>query len=478
MLWICVHFPQLALDVFHPASDMPVAIETRRQVWLATETARASGVRSGISIPSALGMCPTLQVRLRDPALEQRTLARTALLAYQFTPHITQAEPDCVLLEVQSSLRLFGSCEALLAQLQQVLAAEDLHYTLACFPTARGAIVLARSALELNQAGIFPLEALDGCPLSASELPATQIDRLQGMGLDRLGQLFALPSAALGKRLGQGSLLYLQQLRGLHPDLRPHYSPPPSFESDLEFGHEVEHQEALLFPLKRLLNALTLYLHARQQTATSVQLHLRQRDGSQEMLQLTPAQATLRAEILLDLFRLRLERFQIRQPIVALKLVCDEFQPWKPIVTDLFDTQAAALWSPQALVDHLQARLGNDFVSGLRPLEDYRPERSWQVTPPGQPHEIARTLSTRPLWLLATPRALACKNGLPCDPAPLTLLQGPERIDSGWWDQAPVKRDYFIARHSEGMLYWIFRPLAKNELEHTQPQWFLHGVFG
>ena len=53
-----------------------------------------------------------------------------------------------------------------------------------------------------------------------------------------------------------------------------------------------------------------------------------------------------------------------------------------------------------------------------------------------------------------------------------SLLAGPERIESGWWDGAEVRRDYFVARRHDHSLVWIFR-------ERQPPHgWFLHGHFG
>lgn len=475
MLWICLHFPQLALEVFNPADDIPLVVETtqqqRRQVMLVSVAAQQAGVEVGMSIPSAYGVCDTLQVKARDETLEQTTLQRIALLAYQFTPHLTIASADTLVMEVETSLRLFGGCDVLLQCLQTALADEALSYTLACFPTAKGAIALARCAVPLNQSAIFPLEALADCPLHATEIPAAQVSCMQGMGLHTLGDLFALPSAALGKRFGQGTLFYLHQLRGLQPDIRPQYTLPPQFHSRFELGHETIQQQALLFPLKRLLSALENYLHARQLLTTAVTLILKRRDLSEERITLTPAQGLLKGEELLSLFRLRLEQQTLRQPVIALSVESQDFTPWKPIAEDLFDTRAGQQLTPQALVDRLQARLGIANVSGLRPQEDHRPERAWQAIPPGLRGATARTPYPRPLWLLETPRALTSKKGLPCDGAPLQLLQGPERIDSGWWDQQPVQRDYYIARHPSGALYWIYRSAQPPQT------WFLHGLF-
>jgi protein ImuB len=83
-----------------------------------------------------------------------------------------------------------------------------------------------------------------------------------------------------------------------------------------------------------------------------------------------------------------------------------------------------------------------------------------------------RALAARPLWLLAAPQPLAQVAGSPHYDGPLSLLSGPERIESGWWDGADVSRDYFVARNPAQSLLWIYH-------EHSAPTaWYLHGFFG
>ena len=68
----------------------------------------------------------------------------------------------------------------------------------------------------------------------------------------------------------------------------------------------------------------------------------------------------------------------------------------------------------------------------------------------------------RPVWLLDAPLPLA---------SGLILEQGPERIESGWWDENGIDRDYYVARNEAGERFWIFR-------ERKEPQrWFVHGLF-
>ena len=69
------------------------------------------------------------------------------------------------------------------------------------------------------------------------------------------------------------------------------------------------------------------------------------------------------------------------------------------------------------------------------------------------------------MWLLEAPRRIRERE--------FTLLAGPERIESGWWDGAEARRDYFIARTGESSLAWIYRERGPE----PGGSWFLHGLF-
>jgi protein ImuB len=48
--------------------------------------------------------------------------------------------------------------------------------------------------------------------------------------------------------------------------------------------------------------------------------------------------------------------------------------------------------------------------------------------------------------------------------------QGPERIETGWWRAADIRRDYYAVETSEGTRWWIFQCLDAGG-------WFVHGCF-
>jgi protein ImuB len=88
---------------------------------------------------------------------------------------------------------------------------------------------------------------------------------------------------------------------------------------------------------------------------------------------------------------------------------------------------------------------------------------------------IRRTSSLllrRPLWMLAEPLPLVAPQGNPEYHGLLTLLDGPERLETGWWDGNGIARDYFVASNPEGVHLWIYRNRSK------EAAWHLHGIFG
>ena len=83
-------------------------------------------------------------------------------------------------------------------------------------------------------------------------------------------------------------------------------------------------------------------------------------------------------------------------------------------------------------------------------------------------------MAPRPLWLLAEPQPLAhLFENRPWIPA-WKLRDGPERIESGWWDGTDVRRDYFVAESPQGEIMWIYRD---HRYGVDDGEWFLHGVF-
>src|SRR5690554_264477 len=169
MLWIALHLPELCLQVFTRATAeaAPCALfdDARRPCIVAADTrARALGLHPGETLAAARAIAPGVVFRAREVALEQATLDEVAAACSRFTPSLTLAAPDTVLLEVSTSLRLFGGREALVRALGDTLADLGLVIRSAVAPTPLAAHWFALSA---TTAPVGPgwQDALDALPL-------------------------------------------------------------------------------------------------------------------------------------------------------------------------------------------------------------------------------------------------------------------------------------------------------------------------
>jgi len=75
--------------------------------------------------------------------------------------------------------------------------------------------------------------------------------------------------------------------------------------------------------------------------------------------------------------------------------------------------------------------------------------------------------------MLKEPALLRDEQGYPLHQGRLKLLEGPERLETGWWDNDSITRDYYLAVNPAGMRLWVFRNRQRSEAH-----WYLHGIFG
>lgn len=474
MLWLCLHLPRLPAEVFSRGGTVRepfVVVEgagTRELVVTPSAGAAGAGVFPGTALSAAHALVPALSVFRRDEASEAGALARLAAWAGRFTPAVSLAPPREVVLDVAGSLKLFRGMDNLVGKVEE--GVRDLGYTAqaALAPTPLGAVLLARARPGARVTGVERLAPeLFSVPLDALDVPPEALEALRGLGVGCLGDCMKLPRPGLARRFGEELPRYLDRALGRLPDPRDPFVPPRRFEGRLPLAAEASAAEPLLFAVRRLLLELEGYLEARGGGAGELRLTLSHREGRRtriEMGLLSPSRDPGR---LLALLRERLARTRIPEPVSAVGLSVETVLPLTPANRELFRgpaQQAREAW-PE-LVERLRARLGLAAVQGLRPAAEHRPERAFVRTEPGRGEEPAPSLCpvSRPLWLLPRPAPLERKE--------LTLLAGPERIETGWWDGEDVRRDYFVAVDPRGARLWVFRERSGKR------QWYLHGIFG
>ncbi|MDH4149094.1 MAG: DNA polymerase Y family protein [Betaproteobacteria bacterium] len=479
MLWLAVRLPYLMLEQHArgavTATPLAVAESTAltARLLLCNAAAHASGVRSGMTAASALTLCANLGIVNRNPAAERQALECVAAWACQFTAQVSIAGETELLLETGGSMRFFGGLEVLHTTIERGL--QELGYTarLACAPTPLAAQWFVRMPTPLH---ILRLDELHGAleHVSASSLqhlPATAA--LERFGIHNIGACLKLPRDGLARRLGQGLLDEIDRALGRLPDPRPLFTPPVQFDSTLTLPAPTAQAEALLFAGHRLYAELRGYLTATGQGAQRLEFTLHHERRPHTRFTLNLVAASRDPAHLLVLLRERLAVLKLPQPATAIRLACTQQQPLDAESHSFLPDAQAQVEAATRLLEKLRARLGDTAIHGLRSFADHRPEHAWRASPPDERAATNMTFAPgeRPLWLLPQPQVLREHDAVPQYDGPLTLLGGPERIESGWWDEQPVARDYFVARCPQYSLLWIYRERSANA------RWFLQGIF-
>lgn len=463
MLWLCIHLPALPLEALATPNDAVAAVvETRgarRQLIRITDGARQRGLFLGMLVPAALALVPDLNLLDRRAEAEDELLEAVACWAYRFGSPVTYSRAlSCVWVEIRHSLKLFGGWRSFRVHAER--DATTLSYTrrYGVGPTLAAAALLARADVgldrpvgQLNQIGA----ALHNKSLRLLPFDSQVLDVLYGSGLRTIGQVLQLPRDSLSRRFGPEVARWLEQLLGLTPEVWDSFEPASHYRRRFELAGLVTSTEALLFPLRAMIGDFTQYLRARDCAVQSFRLVFM--DGLRQLIPLeigllAPTRDPVR---LLLVLRERLERLTLTEGVQEIRLEADRFEEAEAVQEDLFG-RGHRQEGVETLRERLVARLGAEAVHRLWVTPDHRPEKAWSLTPQSAP----AVHPARPLWLLQEPEIIP-------DPK---LLGPPERIECGWWEGRPIRRDYAVAEDAQGRRLWVFR-------EPEQELWRLHGLW-
>jgi protein ImuB len=401
------------------------------------------------------------QLAETDEPLVLECLQRLAAWCYQYSSQVCLApQRNALLLEVAASHKLFGDAETLATRIRTELQQLGYHPASGIAPTPEAAHLAARHGLHIRSNKHIHKD-IGALAIDSLYLQPAQIRALQNTGLRSIAEIFRLPRKALARRLGPAVSDYLDRLLGHRPDPCKTYRPADSFSAGTDIA-ETSNTQGLIFPLNRLVQELCGVLRARDRGIQVLEVSF-QIAENKESIGLTLHQATRSEAHLMMLLRERLERLQLPGPVRHIHLAAARFLPFVVVQQGLLpETQQPSAAATGLVIERLQARLGTDAVKGLNCQQDHRPEYSWSLRELDEPTAYTE-LPRRPAWLLAKPE--------PCKVNQYSILAGPERIESGWWDGNDCRRDYFVARDTDGSTQWIFREYK------PKSGWYRHGLF-
>jgi protein ImuB len=376
-----------------------------------------------------------------------------AAWAYRFSSQVSVHYPRAVVFEIESSLGLFGPWPMFEARLRAELGELGFRHRIVAAPNPVAARVLANVYDGLvvpdNEALQHHLGQLPVDRIALEPVVATALSR---MGLRTLSQVQALPRQSLARRFEAQVLKHLDALTGERRLALAFYLPPDRFDVRIELNFDVQSHQALLFPLRRLTGDLSAFLCGRDSGVQRFDLHLEHAGLPDSVIKVGLLSAERDPALLFELARGRLEQVQVEAPVRGLRLCAEDLPSFVPQYQELFDDRPQQSLPWEQLRERLRARLGDEAVHGLRFQADHRPECAWQARVDSQ---LCAGLPgvQRPGWLLTEPQAI--------HEGSTRILMGPERIESGWWDGADVRRDYYLIETRSGQQGWAYRAVGE-----------------
>jgi hypothetical protein len=334
-------------------------------------------------------------------------------------------------------------------------------------------------------------------PLTVLDADPRLLQLLEGVGVERCGELAALSREAVEVRFGAESVGIWRWSRG-DDDRRLFRAPgraPASASLDF-VDYVVSDPERLLFAVNGLLGTVCALLEAQGEHARGLVLRLELADGSEWERLLRGARPTANRATWLRLVRHALERLSIPDSVAGLSLRVAEGEEAGAVQGDLFDPGFGTGAAVDTAVSRMLERKEGVLV---RPRTDEHPlaERrsgfeamEWQggrepvtagraaTTEQVAPGQGAAALPGLTLQVLPKPKPVRVESMPRRDhEVPvryhdrrwhrLTEAAGPDRISGGQWESG-YAREYFRAVREDGMVLWIFRDARIG-------RWFLHG---
>ncbi|WP_228535766.1 Y-family DNA polymerase [Noviherbaspirillum malthae] len=496
-MWIASFLPQLPLDLAfrrwpealqdNLRSTLPIVIiESGRVGWVSAGAGQA-GIVPGMSESGARTRSASVIPVSRDIEAEGRAVTEAALWALHFTPEVAVRHSGLIL-NVAASLRLFGGVETIAQRLRNGLDELGLTANIAAAPTATAAWWLAQSHDGIIAGDAQYADLVDSLPPTLIEPLMPHAESLKAIGCRTIGQFRRLPRSGIVKRFGKAVLTELDRCFGSEPELFTWYEAPERFCQRIELGARIETTELLLHSARRLLLQMTGFLSARFCAVTQFSLSLHHETVRLGKSPTTRIDIKLGApsrdlEHLTLLMKEHLAKLVLESSVVEMTLSADALEERAAPNNELFPTATSQSEMLGRLIERLTSRLGPDAVTRIAISADHRPEKCTVHAAP-VPVKGARPPSPlsgasfppRPTWLLKDPIPLITRHNRPFYGAELRLLIGPERIETGWWDDEVIQRDYFVAlNESCHLVLWVFR--ARISIDDEEPGWYLHGFF-
>ncbi|GGW85268.1 Y-family DNA polymerase [Alteromonas halophila] len=462
MLWAYIDFTALILDhACIEQQNAPTAVivydDTHNQVVQVNEQAANAGISIGAGMAQAAALCANITVLPFDSVRQRGYLQTLATHVYQVASDIVLYDSGAMAVRLDNLAQYYGCITAAWQTVQTLLEKRNVQFQFGSGWSPLTAKLLAKARLnKLLTCHRQILSAIKRCEIGHSDLSDKDVAMFTRLGVHSIADILTLPVSELGRRFKNETLIYLNELRGeTYPNVA-YFRPEEYCHLHTEPAYEISDGPRCRPWLCRLLEDLEIFLRVRNLVASSIKLQVHYRDAAPDMYTISSSTPIARYRDWLTLTDVWLETLTLTAPMTALTLDCDELETITADNQDFFSNRHQ-YFAGQQLLSRLRTRLGNQAVWQPRIADDHR------INHPSCHTESASARAEDSIY----PALCMPEPGVHTDEG--RIIFGPVRIQTGWWDSAGVKRDYFILESAQGSYLQIFRD--------SQQRWFVHGYY-
>lgn len=467
-LWLGIELPFLAVEITQEQEQIDTATAVYHDVaghpiiYQACPKAQQHGVVAGMKLSAARALCHDLHSAQRLPDQEQKALQAIAKKLWSVTNQLQLTESG-LCLEIGRSRKLFGDIQQ--AQKQAILQCSPFTLVSSLAPSPLAASLISQLGYELQICNERSLRRwINQLPLSALQNPKSE-KRLAKLGLTNLGELLRLPRPDLSRRFGRDVLARLDALVQQRLPSQQLYTPPAYYSQSLELACEIDGGDILLNACSTLLDQFAKTLREKAANSSVFSIRLFHLHHPASVLSLSFLQASNHSEHWQKVVNEKLDRLDLPAKVISLELSSEHIVHAQAGNVDLFSASAGKRKSLPQTLEFVGARLGNNSIQRPAWYPDHRPEKATGLESvatktalfSGNKLERPAFLYRKAIGLKRSPQKMG-----------LEIFGKPERIQSGWWDQQPIERDYYHARDRHGRQIWLYR---------ENQGWFVQGLF-
>jgi DNA polymerase-4/protein ImuB len=239
-----------------------LAPDTTRKLWQVSSLARHAGVKPGMTVSQAIGLCSTLHLIEPDPVHYDDCFSRLLAALNEISPVIESGELGLAYVGCDGLEGIFGSPGKIVDAIRGMMERWNVHHSIIPsfrlgFGLGKFTAWVAASRAKPSEAVIVPVGAekkfLASQPISVLPLDSDTHRRLRLLGLRTLGALAALPEAAVTAQFGAlGKRLWRLAAGRIAEPVEGRIAPEPIVAA-LTFFTPIGERELLVHSLDQLI---------------------------------------------------------------------------------------------------------------------------------------------------------------------------------------------------------------------------------